>query len=163
MLALALATLLSAEPAAANRFGVRVEVGGALIEASAVLRLTGTLRLGPGHALLLAEWNPWFSLQTANAFQPGVLDVGVGYELRFFDERMATVLVAGASTLLFESALDRPGATGPFFGVQPAVFRWPLGSVWLRLTPLSLFVMAPVLGSIPLAQVQFRSLVGLEW
>lgn len=147
------------------RWRLGADVGGSLLSPGAALGVEGGRRLGPVWLSLRTEWSPWFSLQASSAFATrGSFQVQLGAELRFFDGRVRSALWLGTSTLLFRSALDSPGATGPSFAVLPAGFSLPLGqSKWrLRLEPLSFHVLAPSLSSIPLVVLQYRTTIGIE-
>ncbi len=146
----------------ASRFHGEVDVGGSLIDPSMHVGAEVGFALGMPRLLLRAEWNPWFSLQTRDGLQPGVFNVGAGLELRFFDERLASVFLVGTSVLLFKSAFDEPGHAGLFLSIQPAVLRFPVGTFHLRFSPLSMAILAPSLEAIPLISAQFRTTVGFE-
>ncbi|PZR04112.1 MAG: hypothetical protein DI536_34850 [Archangium gephyra] len=159
-----LLSVLAAEPATfAERLHGSVDVGGSLLEPSLHVGVEGGVRVGVPRIVLRAEWNPWISLQTRDGIQPGVVNVGAGVELRWFDERLASVAMVGISVLLFRSAFDQPGHTGLFFYVQPTVIRVPVGAFHLRFAPLSMAIVAPSLDAIPLVAAQFRTSVGFEW
>lgn len=156
----------STEPAPGpSRFSLAVEGGGSLLEPSLHTALEAGLRIGAPRLLLRAEWNPWITLQEpgANANR-GVANLALGAEFFFFEERMRTAVFLGASTLLFQSAFDPPGTFGPMLGVVPASFRKQLTDrLFFRFDPLSLFILMPSLGSIPLVVIQYRHGVALEF
>ena len=160
------ATPQAAEPAApASRASLAVDVGASLMQPSLHAALEGSLRvLGRSRLLVRAEWNPWLTLQqTGGKVNRGTLNVGAGAELRYFDERMSSSVMLGASFLLFQSAFDPPGTFGPFLALAPATFRFPLSERFvLRVEPLALQLLAPSLGSIPLIVLQYRHSVSLE-
>ncbi|MGA9525116.1 MAG: hypothetical protein WBV82_26890 [Myxococcaceae bacterium] len=150
-----------AEPA--PRFWLAAETGASLIEPSLHTALEGGYRLDRLGLLVRAEWNPWLTLQQPSArANRGVTNIGVGGELRYFGDRMRSALLVGASVLLFRSAFDAPGTIGPFVGIVPTSFRFPWGRHAVRVDPLSLYVLMPSLGSIPLVVIQYRHSVSLE-
>lgn len=160
--AVLLSSLLAAEPTFAERLHGSVDVGGSLLEPSLHVGVEGGVHVGLPRILLRAEWNPWISLQTRDRIQPGVINIGAGVEFRYFDDRLATVLMVGTSILLFRSAFDEPGHMGLFLYVQPTVIRFAVGSAHLRFAPLSMAIVAPSLEAIPLIAAQFRTSIGFE-
>jgi hypothetical protein len=111
-----------------------------------------------------AEHNVWTETELEVEMRQGVFNLGVGAERLFFDRRMRAALAAGPSILLYQTALDDPGTTGLFVDVRPTGVRWPVGkSFVLVLDPLTFTVAAPVLGGIPLVQIQYRTAFGVEY
>ena len=135
-----------------------------LAAATAGYGLRGGLRGSRWGAFLQVEQNAWRGVEAAQGFDPGVLNVALGGELQFAEGRCRTALALGTSTLLFRTALDAPGATGLFVDVRPVGLRWslPRGFV-LQFDPLTAAIVAPVLGGIPLVQLEYRTLLSVEW
>lgn len=142
------------------------QTGFSLNAPSAAIGLEGGVRLGESFSLLAkAEWNPWVNTQDLNSsFNTGVLNVGLGGEYRFFDDRCSTALFAGVSSLLFDTALDAAGSTGFFVEIQTLSIRWALADAWaLRLAPATIHLIMPVLTGIPLMSFQYRQTLAIDW
>lgn len=97
---------------------------------------------------------------------PGVLNLGLGIELLYFDFLRSAILV-GPSILVFDTALHDEGSVGIFSELHPlgAQFyfwnRWgftfdPLNVAWVNPTPEN--GKAPSVG-----HLQYRTTIGLEW
>ena len=112
-----------------------------------------------------ADWNPWFATQDIqDSLKPGVLNLGVGIEHLYFNERCRFTFTAGTSTLLFDTALDEAATTGFFIEVVPVSLRWPLNDeLTFQIEPTSITLAVPVLSGIPLISFQYRHSVSLEW
>lgn len=108
----------------------------------------------------------WFDNASAIAPDPtpgGVLNVGVGMGLRYFDDRVRSSVSAGTSTMLFDTALLSSGDTGVFAEVQPIGIRWRLGDDWaLEAHPLMFVFSAPGLTGIPLFKASYASNLTIE-
>jgi hypothetical protein len=71
--------------------------------------------------------------------------------------------VAGPSILWFDATFNTKGTTGLFVDLRPAGLRWrPARSIALAFDPLSLALVAPVLSSPGIAQLEYRTLLGVE-
>lgn len=143
---------------------VAVEVGLSLAEPSLLVGIEGGIRVdGQWTFLLELDWNPWLSLE-GPAVRSGALNIGVGVEHIYQDGLLRSALFIGTSTLLYETALDQPGATGAFIDIVPISVRIPLERdvVTLRLDPVSMHLLAPVLSGIPLIRYEFRHVLSLE-
>jgi len=115
-------------------------------------------------AYLQLEQNAWRGVEAATAWDAGTFNAALGGELRFAEGRCRTALALGTSTLLFRTPLDAPGSTGLFLDVRPVGLRWELPRGFtLQLDPLTAAIAAPVLGGIPLLQLEYRTLVSVEW
>jgi hypothetical protein len=115
-------------------------------------------------AFLQLEQNAWRGMEAAKGFDAGALNIALGGELHFADGRCRTALGLGTSTLLFRTVLDAPGTTGLFVDVRPVGLRWELPRGFtLQFDPLTVAIVAPVLGGIPLVQLEYRTLLSVEW
>jgi len=111
-----------------------------------------------------AEHNLWTETELETTVRQGVLNIAAGGERLYFLRRMRAAAAVGLSILLYETALDDAGTTGLFFDVRPTGVRWPMGKgLVLVLDPLTFTVAAPVLGGIPLLQIQYRTVLALEY
>ena len=91
------------------------------------------------------------------------MDLGAGVEGLFMDRRVRASLSLGASVLARDNPIDRAGHVGPYFDLRPGGYRLRLGGgLYLLLEPLTLHLIVPVLEGIPLAVVQYRSVLTLE-
>jgi hypothetical protein len=121
-------------------------------------------RRGRWAARVRIEHSVWWQFDSRAGLHGGTLDLALGGELLSFERRMSTAIYAGTATLLERTLLDDAGATGLFLDLQPAAFRWRRKSgVWIRVVPLHVAIVAPVLSGIPLLQVQYRTSFGFEW
>ena len=110
------------------------------------------------------EHNLWTETELESTVRQGVLNLGAGGERLYFLRRMRAAAALGPSILLYDTALDDAGTTGLFFDVRPTGVRWPLGNrLLLVLDPLTFTVVLPVLGGIPLVQIQHRTVLALEY
>lgn len=115
-------------------------------------------------AYLQVEQNAWRGVEAARGFDAGTFNAALGGELQFAEGRCRTALALGTSTLLFRTALDAPGTTGLFVDVRPVGLRWSLPRGFtLQFDPLTAAIVAPVLGGIPLLQLEYRTLLSVEW
>ena len=120
----------------------------------------------PSYGLFFkADWNPWFSPQAVqDALKPGILNLGIGVEHLYFNDRCRFTASVGSSTLLFDTALDEAWTTGFFVELSPVSLRWPLTEeLTLQVEPTSISLAMPVLSGIPLISFQYRHGVSLEW
>ena len=138
--------------------------GGSLLDPTVHLAVEGGLRFGNLGVLAKAEWNPWFSVQDPGKLKRGVLNVGLGADIVYFEDRVRSGFFAGASTLLFDTPLDEMGETGFFIELNLATLRWEIkDDVWMSVTPATLHVAIPVTGGIPLVVLAYRHSVNLEF
>jgi hypothetical protein len=116
-------------------------------------------------AYFQVEHDMWAETEIETQVRQGVLNLGVGGERLFFQRRMRAALGVGPSILLYETALDDPGTTGLYIDARPTGIRWPVGKrpFVLVLDPLTFTVEMPALSGIPLVQIQYRTLIGLEY
>jgi len=106
----------------------------------------------------------WFKTGHDRKITPGVLNVGVGLETRFFDDRLRTSLAGGSSTLLFDTTLDSTGTTGWFANLRPAGLRWSLGErAAFQLDPVTFMVMQPVTTRPRLTKIEYQTVLALEF
>ena len=156
---------ISAPVHAASSYFVTSQSGLSLNSASANLGLEAGLRTPNYGIFAKADWNPWFSPQAVNdALKPGILNVGVGMEYLFFNDRCRFAISLGTSTLLFDTALDDAFTTGFFIEMSPVSLRWSLTEeLTLQLDPTSISLAMPVISGIPLVSFQYRHGISLEW
>lgn len=110
------------------------------------------------------EQNLWGTREFERSIAQGALNVGVGGDLLYFEQRARASIAVGPSILLFDSGLDDAGTTGVFVDVRPVALRWRFHDrVTLQVDPLTFTVVAPVLERIPLVLVEYRTVVGLEF
>lgn len=88
--------------------------------------------------------------------------LGVEGDLRMVDGRLRARVGSGLAVLLEGTAGDAPGATGFYVDLRPAGFRWPFEGSALVVDPISLVVVVPDAGGIPLVDVQYRLAVAYE-
>lgn len=162
MVALSLLSLAPTGAAAVDGF-VALDVGGSFYSPSLAFGLEGGVRWGRWGLIAKVEVNPWFSLQEKRSLKPGALNVGIGAEVSYFDGRVRTAVLAGTSTLLFGTALDKKGKTGLSVDIIAVTLRWPVHpNVVLRLDPCTLHVVMPVIDRIPLLLLEYRHTFSVE-
>ena len=110
------------------------------------------------------EHNLWLETEMDVTTQQGVFNIGVGAERLYFARRMRAALAIGPSILLYDTALDDAGTTGLFIDVRPTGVRWPVGKGWaLVFDPLTFTLEIPALSGIPLLQIQYRTVLAVEY
>jgi hypothetical protein len=124
-------------------------------------------RRGAWGVVIALERNLWLPTELSNDIEAGALNLGAGIEWIGFDGRFRASAVAGPSVLWFDAALDDKGTLGLFIDLRPAGLRWSLGhpgagAITLVFDPLSLALVAPVLDTPGIRQVEYRTLLGLE-
>jgi hypothetical protein len=140
------------------------QVGPSLDEPSLTYGFEGGWRSGRWGLRARVEHNLWWEFDTEKGLHAGTLDVALGGDVLSFDGRVVSALYGGTATLLRRTAIDDAGTTGLFLDAHPAGFRWRQGrGLWLRWDPIHIAVVAPVLGGIPLLQVQYRTTFAVEW
>jgi hypothetical protein len=113
---------------------------------------------------LQGEQNLWDTREFERSIVQGALNLGLGAELLYFEQRARSSVAFGPSILLFDSGLDDAGSTGIFVDVRPVGLRWQFSDrVGLQVDPLTFTVVAPVLEGIPLVMVEYRTVLGLEF
>jgi hypothetical protein len=120
-------------------------------------------RFGDWAALLQVERNYWLPTELSHDLEPGALNLGLGGEWLTLQGHLRLSATAGPSILWFDTALDDKGTVGVFMDLRPAGFRWRVGDHFtLAFDPLSLALVAPVLGDPGIVQVEYRTLLGIE-
>ena len=120
-------------------------------------------RLGGWGLVAQIERNYWLPTELSHAVAPGALNVGLGAEWLPVGGRVRVSATAGPSILWFDSTFDGKGTTGLFVDLRPAGLRWqPNKVVAVAFDPLSLAIVAPVLGSPGILQLEYRTLLGVE-
>lgn len=105
----------------------------------------GGLRWGDLGAFVEAGQSAWVATSTRLEVEAGVLNIGLGGEFLFIDQRLRMSAAVGTSTLLFDAAFDEAGSTGLFVAIRPISIRWPIfdDTQAIELTPLSAVFMKP--------------------
>ena len=120
-------------------------------------------RLGRLGLVAEVERNYWLPTELSHALVPGALNIGVGAEWLAFDGRVRLSATAGPAILWYDATFNSKGATGLFVDRRPAGLRWRPGRfVAVAFDPLSLAIVAPVLGSPGILQLEYRTLLGAE-
>ena len=120
-------------------------------------------RLGRWGLVAQVERNYWLPTELSHALVPGALNIGVGAEWLAVDGRVRLSATAGPSILWFDATFDGKGTTGLFADLRPVGLRWrPSRFVAVAFDPLSLAIVAPVLGSPGILQLEYRTLLGAE-
>ena len=121
-------------------------------------------RWGTWRLFIRAEHNLWLASEFSRDLNLGALNLGVGVEHLYFDERVRAMLAIGPSVLLFNTEIDQAGSTGFFVDVRPAGLRWPLADgLIVQWDPLTLTIVAPVLTGIPLVMLEYRTAIAIEF
>ena len=125
--------------------------------------IRGGYRLRRWGLVAQVERNYWLPTELSHALVAGALNIGAGAEWFAFDGRVRLSAVAGPSILWFDAAFNSKGTTGLFVDLRPSGLRWrPSRSIAVSFDPLSLALVAPVLGSPGIVQLEYRTLLGLE-
>lgn len=168
---LAALLLLAPRPALAEGF-IELEGHGSLLSdlpERSVLSATFGAGLRGGYrwdgvgAFLHVERNWWLSSELDLRVEPGALNIAAGVEYLFFDGFARSSFAIGPSILLFDTPLDDAGAVGIYADLRPMGLRWHLWeTLHLGLVPLALALVAPVVGDVPLALTEYRTLLSVE-
>ena len=125
--------------------------------------LRGGYRFGHWGLLAQVERNYWLPTELSSDLKPGALNIGLGVEWFAMQDRVRIGVTAGPSILWFDTAFDTKGSVGVFVDLRPAGLRWSLPhELALVFDPLSLAVVAPVLGDPGILQLEYRTLLGVE-
>lgn len=126
--------------------------------------LRGGVEFGRWGLFLHVENDLWAVTTYGNTLTPGVLNYGVGGDFRYADGFVRTALTLGLSTLLFNTPIDTAGSTGLFLHAVPVGLRWKLSPrLTLGLDPIAFVLEMPVMTRIPLARMQYRAALSLEF
>ena len=107
---------------------------------------------------LQLEHNLWWATESKQGLNLGALNAGLGFDAIYANGKVETSVAAGPSILLQSTPLDRAGHTGLFLELRPVGLRWKADDhLGITFDPLSLAVVAPVLGGIPLIHIQYRT------
>jgi hypothetical protein len=113
--------------------------------------------------VLQIEQNLWWATESKQGLSLGALNAGLGFDAVYANGKVESSVVAGPSILLQSTPLDRAGHVGLFLEARPLGLRWKADDqIGFTLDPLSLAVVAPVLGGIPLIHIQYRTTGGME-
>ena len=124
----------------------------------------GGYRPGDWGMFLQVEQDLWQSTDTSGNTVLGAMSFALGGEMFFSDGFVRSSVAVGSSTLLFNTVLDEAGSTGIFFDLRPTGLRWyPTEHIAINFDPLSFSIVAPVLSGIPLIQIEYRTVLGVEY
>jgi hypothetical protein len=174
----ALAANATATSAAPSRWSWQADLGVTLFSRSsttnATVKLARAQAMGASidrrsehlHVFIRGEANSWRD-QRDDGSNDFVLTLGLGLGLRFdyAGGRLRSSVAAGGTLLVVPSDVDKTGTFGAFGDVRPLAFVWPLAHVAgtrIGLVPLSLTLAVPVVTSIPLVSIQYRTTVFAE-
>jgi MYXO-CTERM domain-containing protein len=123
----------------------------------------GGYRFGRWGVVAQIERNYWLPTELSHDLAPGALNIGVGAEWFLANGRVRLGATAGPSILWFDATFDDKGTVGIFADLRPAGLRWRLGQrLAVAFDPLSVALVAPVLGTPGILQLEYRTLLGLE-
>jgi hypothetical protein len=135
-----------------------------IINATLGYALRGGYRWGAWGVLVHVERNHWLPTELSRGIEPGALDVGLGGEYLAAGGRVRASLAVGPSFLWFDTALDQKGTVGLFIDARPAGLRWRLTDhLRVAFDPLSVALVAPVLHHPGIRQLEYRTLLDLEF
>jgi hypothetical protein len=124
----------------------------------------GGARFGRWGVFGLIERDHWVLSELDVRYATGVLNLAVGAELLYADERMSASVAVGASILLRDQALDDRGTTGVYVALRPVGLRYPvLRNATVQVDLLSFVVEAPVVRFPVLVEIQYRASITLEY
>ena len=126
--------------------------------------IRGGIEFGQWGIFLHVENDVWGATTYGYKFQPGVMNYGVGADFRYAGGFVRTALTIGLSTLLFNTPLDKAGSTGIFLYAVPVGLRWQLSKlVTFGLDPINFVIAMPSMTRIPLAHIEYRFGISVEW
>ena len=133
------------------------------IDATMGYALRGGYRFDRWGVLGQIERNYWVPTELSHAVVPGALNVGAGAEWFLVNGRVRLSATAGPSILWYDTSFDSKGSVGLFADLRPVGLRWrPSRRFGVALDPLSLAIVAPVLGSPGIVQLEYRTILGVE-
>ncbi|MEM9068282.1 MAG: hypothetical protein AAGE52_07235 [Myxococcota bacterium] len=113
--------------------------------------------------LFYAEHGLWRAPELGGQAWQHAANIGIGFERFYVSAFLRTMLIAGTSILLRSNDLDDRGEVGIFVDLRPLGIHWQFSDRGAFVLDLLHFAfVAPVLTGIPLADIQFRSSVGVE-
>ena len=147
-----------------HRWVVALETGFSLAEPSIVVGGEVGVRTQDWSILLEVDWNPFISISSSSPVVAGVLNIGAGLERIYAGGLLRSAFFFGTSTLLYRTAFDAPGTTGVFADLIPISIRLPLAKdrLTLRVDPISMHLIAPVLSGLPFLRYEYRHAVSIE-
>lgn len=169
------AATTSAAPATMKRPPIRlaVESHGSLLNGNAGapnlnisfgFGLRGGVEFGRWGVFLHVENDIWGATTYGYKFTPGVLNYGVGADYRYAGGFVRTALTVGLSTLLFNTPIDNAGSTGIFVYAVPVGLRWKIDNLLtVGLDPIAFMLAMPSMTRIPLAHIEYRTAISLEF
>lgn len=111
----------------------------------------------------LAEGAFWRNQYADRRAVESAVNIGPGVDLVFREGFVRVALAAGVSVLTRDNPIDDAGSTGVFLDARVGGFRWALGErSAILLDPLAFQVMMPVLSGIPMVEIRYRTVLGLE-
>lgn len=123
----------------------------------------GGLRWSGFGVFFLVEHNLWVATEYDGNVVQGAINLGLGGDIIYGRGLVRTSLALGPSILAWNTILDDAGSVGLFFEARPVGLRWAVHEILVfGLDPLNFAIVAPVLGGIPLVNVQYRTVVYLE-
>lgn len=126
--------------------------------------LRGGVEFGRWGVFLHVENDLWGATTYGAKFTPGVVNYGVGADFRYAGGFVRTALTVGLSTLLFDTAIDHAGSTGVFLYAVPVGLRWQIDKLLtVGLDPINFVLAMPVMTRIPLAHIEYRFALSLEF
>ncbi|MEM9188333.1 MAG: hypothetical protein AAGF12_04120 [Myxococcota bacterium] len=126
--------------------------------------LYGGYRFGDFGVFAEIEHDLWVATEVELEVELGVLNLAGGFEFFYFDRRVRASVALGAAVLLAEQPFNGAGTTGIFFELRPVGLRWPIGEQWtFQVDPLTFAVEAPVLSTPTLVDIEYRTVLTLEW
>jgi len=135
----------------------------ALLAGSFGYAVRGGYRWSDWGLFLHVEHNNWLTTELDTEVVNGAINIGLGGDLTYARGFVHTSLALGASILAFNTALDPAGTTGFFMDLHPVGLRWTVHEyLVLGLDPITFSIVAPVLGGIPLIEIQYRTTLFLE-
>jgi hypothetical protein len=133
------------------------------IDATMGYGVRGGYRFGRWGLLGQIERNYWLPTELSNDLVAGALNIGAGAEWLAVDGRVRLSATAGPSILWYDATFDDKGTAGLFVDLRPAGLRWRLARRFgVAFDPLSLAIVAPVLGTPGIVHLEYRTLLGFE-
>ncbi len=136
-----------------------------------------TLQIRAGYAIMagvrFGKWGVfgqfdhdlWGDTELDLGVSRGVVSFALGLDYLYFDERVRASIAFGAAVLLTSDvAFHDRGQTGVFFEIRPAGVRWSISDHWwVQLDPASFAVVAPIVSTPSLVDMEYRATLTFEW
>ena len=110
------------------------------------------------------ELNGWNVMENESLTYQSALNIGLGGEVYYIDNRLRTALSGGLAVKLTNNELKESGEMGFFIDIRPTGLRFFINDLLtLAVDPIAFNLEVPVLSGIPLIVVEYRTVFIAEF